>query len=208
VPPHLPDDDQDRWQRLLREAQAGSQKALGELLEGSRRQLLHAANRALPDELRAKAEASDLVQDTFLEAHQSFRFFRGQTYEDLLGWLRRILHNNCLNFVRDYRDRGKREVSREIPLPGEGERQGAEPLVADDPSPSSDAGHREDADALRQAIARLPPHYREVIQLRHFDGLSFAEVARRMGYSEEAARKIWSRALERLTREGGAPRGV
>jgi RNA polymerase sigma-70 factor (ECF subfamily) len=183
----------------LREAQAGSREALGQLLECSRRRLLHAATQELPDELLSKGGASDLVQETFLDAHQGFRLFRGQTFTDLLGWLRRILTNNCLTFVRAYRERSKRQVGREVPLLGEGEREATELLPpADDSSPSSAAGRREEAEALQKAIARLKPHYREVIQLHHFEGLTFAQVARRMGYSEEAVRKIWSRALLRL----------
>jgi RNA polymerase sigma-70 factor (ECF subfamily) len=206
MPPHFPDDDE--LQRLLREAQAGSREALGRLLECCRRRLLHAANRELPGDLQSKGGASDLVQETFLDAQQGFRLFRGQTYADLLAWLGAILRNNCLTFVRAYRRRAKRQIDREMRLPAEGEREAKERLPAEEPSPSSDAGRREDADALRQAIARLPPHYREVIQLRHFDGLPFAEVARQMGYTEEAVRKIWSRALQRLAEDGGGRRNA
>src|SRR5262249_2499877 len=83
--------------------------------------------------------------------------FRGQTFTALLAWLRRMLRNNCLSFVRAYRERGKRQISREVPLAGGGEPEGTELLPADDPSPSSDAGRREDAETLREAIAVAAP---------------------------------------------------
>jgi RNA polymerase sigma-70 factor, ECF subfamily len=47
-------------------------------------------------------------------------------------------------------------------------------------------------------LARLPPHYRDVIVLRNLEGLAFPEVARRMGRSPGAVRILWLRALDHL----------
>jgi RNA polymerase sigma-70 factor (ECF subfamily) len=196
VQPKPPNQNHDRLEQLLREAQAGSREALGQLLQGCRGILHHSASRQLPDDLQAKGDASDLVQETLLDAHQGFEQFRGRTVADLFGWLFQILRTNCLGFVRAFRGRGKREIAREVPLPEQ--KNGELPLPADESSPSSNVARREGAEALREALGQLPPHYREVIQLHHYEGLPFAEVGRRMGYSEEAIRKIWSRALERL----------
>src|SRR5262249_40793654 len=50
--------------------------------------------------LRAKMDASDLIQQTLLEAYRDFSHFRGTTEAEWLAWLRRILAHNAANFVR------------------------------------------------------------------------------------------------------------
>jgi RNA polymerase sigma-70 factor (ECF subfamily) len=150
--------------------------------------------------LQAKADESDLVQDTLLQAHKDFPAFRGQTSASLYGWLRGILHHLCLQFVRRFRDGSNRQSSREVPLP---HKKAAESLVADDSTPSQTAARQEEADLLRETFLRLPPHDQQVIALHYFKELSFAEVGRQMGSSEEAARKLWGRAVDRLAAEGG-----
>src|SRR6516225_2661748 len=102
--------------RRLAEARAGSREALGQVLETFRGYLLLIADRELEPELRAKGGASDLVQETFLEAQRDFSRFHGNSAEELRAWLRRLLLNNVANFTRQYRERAKREVGREIPL--------------------------------------------------------------------------------------------
>lgn len=64
--------------------------------------------------LRAKADASDLVQQTLLEAYRDFGQFRGRTEAEWLAWLRRILARNAAEFVRHYRLTGKRQTAREV----------------------------------------------------------------------------------------------
>jgi RNA polymerase sigma-70 factor (ECF subfamily) len=107
-----PNDPTDR----LAAARAGSQEALGEALEACRHYLLLIADRELDPDLRAKGGASDLVQETFLEAHRDFPRFEGKTESELLAWLRQLLLHNLSNFTRRYRATAKREVTREIPL--------------------------------------------------------------------------------------------
>ena len=102
--------------RLLAEARNGSPAALGEALEACRAYLLTVAGQELDPALCAKAGASDLVQQTFLEAQRDFGRFDGTTEEELLNWLRRVLLNNVSNFARAYRATGKRNVGREIEL--------------------------------------------------------------------------------------------
>lgn len=69
------------------------------------------------------------------------------------------------------------------------------------PSPSRAAAEREQAEALRRAVARLPDDYRRAVTLRYVDGLSFEAVGRELGRSEEAARKLWTRAMDQLRRD-------
>src|SRR5436309_671969 len=110
-----PGPDLEGW---LTEARAGSQEALGQALEACRGYLLLVARREMGEELLAKGGASDLVQDTLLDAVRDFGRFGGVTRDDLLRWLRRLLLNNLVDFVRQYRDTEKREAAREAPLIG------------------------------------------------------------------------------------------
>src|SRR5262249_14287737 len=77
--------------QLLAAARGGSREALGEALESCRAYLLYVAQREMAPELQAKGGASDLVQETFLDAQRDFDRFRGATEEELLAWLRRLL---------------------------------------------------------------------------------------------------------------------
>ena len=67
-------------------------------------------------------------------------------------------------------------------------------------TPSQKAMRREQTQQLAEALNRLPDDYREVILLRHLEGLPFAEVARRMQRSLDSVDKLWVRALARLRR--------
>jgi RNA polymerase sigma-70 factor (ECF subfamily) len=191
--------DVGRW---LPEARAGSREALGEALDTFRTYLLLVANRKLDPELRAKGGASDLVQETFLEAQRDFAQFQGATGDELQAWLRQLLLNNVANFARRYRDTDKRNVSRELAIERETPSGAADrELLADTPSPSGQAIAHERTAAIEQAVGRLPEDYAQVITWRYREGLAFDEIAQRMNRSENAVRKLWFRAIERLQEE-------
>jgi RNA polymerase sigma-70 factor (ECF subfamily) len=192
------------WAENLVAARAGSSEALGRLLDDFRPYLLAVAGSALDTDLQAKAGASDLVQESLLEAQRDFTGFAGQKRDQLQTWLVRILLRNVQNFRRLYRDTGKRDVGREVPLPAHG--MNALPgdcLATNDSSPSGNAARGEKEDRLRRALAQLPGHYRDVIAWRHRDGDSFAAIGARLGRTAEAARVLWGRALLRLKDELG-----
>ena len=70
----------------------------------------------LESRLKAKADPSDLVQQTLLEAYRDFDQFRGSTEAEWLAWLRRILAHNAAQYVRHYRGTEKRQLGREVAL--------------------------------------------------------------------------------------------
>lgn len=181
-------------------ARHGSQDALGQVLEYCRSYLLAVANAQLEPDLQAKAGASDLVQDTFVEAQRVFAGFRGQTEEELLSWLRQILLHNLADFRRSYRASKKRQVQREVSLdtPREDKRLGG--LVDQGSSPSKRARTRERDAALERALEQLPESYRQVIQWRSLERCSFEEIGQRLRCSAGAAQKLWTRAIEKLQR--------
>lgn len=186
------------WERCIREARAGSADALGRLLEVSRPFLLNIAAAELAPDLRAKASASDIVQDTCCDAQRGFPTFSGAGEVEVRAWLRQVLLNNLGDFRRRFRDAERRAVGREASLEEANAGRQAQELADDTPSPSSYARRREEAVLVEAALANLPEHYRQVIYLHHRDRLSFAEVGRRMGRSEAAVQKLWERAVEQL----------
>jgi RNA polymerase sigma-70 factor (ECF subfamily) len=195
--------DVARW---LPAARAGSAEALGRALETYRPYLLGVAQRELAPGLRSKGGASDLVQETFLEAQRDFAGFHGASEEELRAWLRRLLLNNLANFARRYRDTDKRDVGREVPLqPGSASGPPGDALPADVPSPSAEAVEHEQAAALRRALERLPEDYRQVLRWRYEEQRSFGEIAALLQKTPNAARKLWARALERLQKEMEEP---
>ena len=190
--------------QLLTAARAGSPEALGQVLETFRAYLLLVADRELDPEVRAKGGASDLVQDTFLEAQRDFDRFQGTSAEELRAWLRRVLLNNVANFTRQFRQRVKRDVGREVSLEagGSSHERGAG-LAADTVSPSDAALAQEQAQALARAMERLPEDYRQVLALRHEEQLTFEQIGQKMERTANAARMLWLRAVERLQKEMG-----
>jgi RNA polymerase sigma-70 factor (ECF subfamily) len=193
-----PTSDAERW---LPAAQAGSKEALAQMLEACRGYLLFIAAQELDPVLRVKGGASDLVQETILEAYRDFAGFQGGEAE-LLNWLRRLLRNNLANFARRYRDTGKRQMSAEIPLDGgDSSNLPARTLIGNDSTPSAHAMANEQAEAVEKALQRLPDDYRQVILLRYREELPFEEIGRLMGRSPNAVEKLWLRAVERLRLE-------
>src|SRR5262245_43271461 len=93
---------QSRPEQLLKLAQAGDRSALGRLLESYRNYLALLARGQIGQRLQGKVDASDLVQETFLEAHRDFGAFRGRNEREFVSWLRRILACNLANVVERY----------------------------------------------------------------------------------------------------------
>jgi RNA polymerase sigma-70 factor (ECF subfamily) len=196
-----PTSDKPDPEELLRRARAGSPAALGRLLELYDNYLGLLARVQLGRRLQGKAEAADLVQDTFLKAHRDFPRFRGQTEAEFVAWLRRLLATSFAALVRRYLGTQARDIRLERELGGELERSSHAldgGLIAPQSTPSQQASRREQAVLLADALRRLPDHYAEVIILHHLDGLSLAQVAQRLGRTEHSVEKLWTRALLRL----------
>lgn len=188
-------------EQLLREAQAGDAATLGQLLEHFRRYLALLARVQIGQRLQGKVDASDVVQETFLEAHRHFPQFRGRSEGELVGWLRQILAARLANLCRHYLGTQGRDVRLEREIEEGLDRSAAQldrGLVAPQPSPSRQAVQREQAVLLAEALSQLPEDYRDVLVLRHLEGLTFPEVARRLGRSEDSVSKLWMRGLARL----------
>ncbi|VTS05941.1 sigma-70 family RNA polymerase sigma factor [Tuwongella immobilis] len=188
----------DEFPRLLAAARAGDRSALGQLLSRVRAEMLRAAELAMPADLRPKASGADVLQETFLEAQQLIARFQGETFEQFQAWMRAVLRNKLADFERSYRKASKRSVAREYSL--ESPEMESTPIPESDPplTASGQVRAMEDAEALQRAMAQLPEDYQRILKLRNWDGLSFSEIGTIMNRSEDAARMLWGRAIERL----------
>jgi RNA polymerase sigma-70 factor (ECF subfamily) len=149
--------------------------------------------------LKAKVDASDLVQQTMLEAYRDFDQFAGSTEAEWLAWLRCILTRNAAEFVRHYRGTQKRQARREMPLQlGFDSAAPSLQPVAPGESPSDQLLRRERELLLADALMQLSEDHREVLYLRNLQRLPFDEVARRMERSRPAVQMLWMRALHKL----------
>jgi RNA polymerase sigma-70 factor, ECF subfamily len=192
----------EQARRLLAAARAGDADALGRLMELYRGYLLAVAGQELSAGALPKAGPSDVVQETFLVAHRLFANFQGEQGDDFRAWLRAILRNKVSELHGHYFGAQKRQAGREQSLDQSGEHgPWRETLAGGGSTPSGAAVRNEEEQRLEAALARLPELSRQVIVWRKWDGLSFAEIGHRLGRSEDAARMLFGRALERLQQE-------
>ena len=183
---------------LLQKARAGDESARDRLFQACRNYVAIAARSEMASWLKAKVDASDLVQQTLLEAHRGLENFRGTTEAEWLGWLRRILVHNAADYVRRFHGVEKRRAGREIPLTPDDSDRSDLGLAAEDESPSQLLMQKERQLQVADAVAQLPEDYQEVVILRNIQQLPFDEVAERMGRSRPAVQMLWMRAIKKL----------
>lgn len=179
--------------RLLLAARDGSSEALGELLERVSARLLAFIRLRLGPGLRAHMESRDILQLTLLKAFQGVDRLEASDSGSLMAWLARI----ALNQIRDQAEhhrRQRRDAALQVPL------DEATAAVADSVrSQASRVVLNEELARLEGVLEAVDEHYREVILLRHFEELSFKEIAQRLGRSPDACRMLLSRALAAVT---------
>ncbi|MBN2218486.1 MAG: sigma-70 family RNA polymerase sigma factor [Pirellulales bacterium] len=186
---------------LIRKARAGDAACRDGLFALCRSYLGVVAQAQIETWLRAKVDASDVVQQTMLEAHRDFARFDGASEKEWLGWLRGILKHNLADFVRHYRGTAKRQTRREVRWRDPAASTlapGAPEPAAPGATPSQEVARMDNELRVAAALAELPDDYREVIALRNFQRLPFSEVAQQMNRSRPAAQMLWMRALKRL----------
>jgi RNA polymerase sigma-70 factor, ECF subfamily len=191
----------EHFQAAVEGAHRGSLTALGALFEECRDYLLLVANRQLGGGLQAKIGASDLVQETFLQAQEIFGRFEGHSKDELLAWLKRILEFKLAQATRTFVATQMRQAGLEVPIDFVAGRLVSDVRRPDQPTPGSWARRSENQQKLVRALDRLPPDYRLAIGLRSFEHKSFAELGATLQRSAAAARMVWVRALAQLELE-------
>ena len=151
-----------------------------------------------------KFDASDIVQQTLLEAWKGEENFAGETKGERIAWLRTILGRVISREVRHYTGNQKRDPARELELQNSLDQSSMmleKMLAGDEKTPSVNADNREQQMIIADVLEALPKGYREVIVLRNLQGHSHAEVAAKLGRTESAVRMLWLRALKQIRSE-------
>jgi RNA polymerase sigma-70 factor, ECF subfamily len=161
--------------------------------------LLLLARLGLGDRPRAKIDASDVVQQTLMEAHRKRDQFRGGD-DQLLPWLRKLLACTLADAIRTL-NRAKRDPARErtieASLDQSSERLEAW-LAADHTSPSQHAVRNERLAQLAEALAKLPDAQRDSLLQRYGEGATVAEISQRLGRTPLAVAGLLKRGSARL----------
>lgn len=151
--------------------------------------------------LGRKFSASDVVQQTMLEAWKNWDKFKGDEECQRRAWLRQILAHQLAHFARHYIGTQKRDIACERSIDvslAQSSIRLDQLLAADQSSPSRRAADNEQSLHLARVLEQLPEDYRQVIRLRNLEDLSHEEVARRMNRTVGAVRMLWLRALSAL----------
>jgi RNA polymerase sigma-70 factor (ECF subfamily) len=146
--------------------------------------------------LQGKLDASDVVQESLLEAHRAAPRIRGQSDAEYRAYLRQVLLNNLADLTRRY-GAASRDLKRERSL----EESSAcllACLAADESSPSHHAAQQEQLWHLAGALAQLPADQRLAVELKHLHNWSMEAIAGHLGRTETAVGGLLYRGLKRL----------
>jgi RNA polymerase sigma-70 factor (ECF subfamily) len=193
-----PDSAQTRT--LLERARAGDRQAFEDLFARHRPYLRQLVELRLDPRLRPRVDPSDVVQEAHIEAFRRLGTYLEERPMPFRLWLRQIAHDRTLKAWRYHRGTARRALGREVPLPERSSLVLARRLLAGGSSPGRALDRGDLARRLRQAMAQLPEADREVILMRHFEGLSNQEVGCLLGLEPGTVSKRHGRALLRLHR--------
>ena len=184
---------QREWPELVQAARNGCDIALSEIISRLQGYLLLIANGEMRENVQAKFGASDIVQNSLLEAHAGIDRFKGSTEAEMRAWLKQIVIHNLADEGRRYISTQARSVNRERSL-----ETLATPLGTENSGIGKAIELASDKLKLAEAVSALSARQQRVVEGRHRYGYSFKEIATQIGVAEVTARKIWARALEQL----------
>ena len=190
----------DDTRKLLALAKDGDQAAFEEIFRRHRAKLKRAIALRMDRRVAARVDASDVVQDTYLEAFKRLPKYLEKESMPFYLWLSWIAHDKVLMLHRRHLGADKRAVTHEVPLlpPNDSVTIVSVIIPGNEPSPSQALRQRELAEQLRRALGRLDSDERDLIFWRHFEKLSAREIAQFLNITEDAARKRYYRSVERL----------
>lgn len=155
----------------------------------------------LDPKLRQRLDASDIIQETFLEAFLRLEDYCHRRPMPFAEWLRTTAIQQLRIAVRRHKKTRMRSVSREVSYERSSIHLLADQLTAVHPRDEGRMQTGEQEESTRQALERLRPSDREILLLRYVNGLSNIDAANMLGISESLASKRHCRALIRLQKE-------
>ncbi|MFK7734877.1 MAG: sigma-70 family RNA polymerase sigma factor [Pirellulaceae bacterium] len=177
----------------------GDRAAFTELFEYRRELLVEEARRGLGMHLRRRLDASDVVQEVYLEATRRLAELAEVDIPQLV-WLRVLLKQKVVDLKRMHLGAAKRSISREQSLENRISDVDsiADQLVTSLTSPSMKACRNELREQIRTLLDELSIVDRQILVLRHFEGKSNREVAEKLNLSINAASNRYVRAIKRF----------
>src|SRR5215207_2693409 len=193
----------DSTKRLLDDAKTGDGSAVDRLLGEFREPLRQVINLRLDPVLARRVDASDIVQDVLIEANQRLTEYLKSPAMPFHLWLRHLAQDRIIDTHRRHRLAQRRSVDREQPIArptwaDESDASLVAQLVDTERTPTSEAIAHELRRRLEVAVDQLGEDDREVVLMRHTEGLSNQEVAHALSLTEAAASMRYLRALRRL----------
>lgn len=177
----------------------------GETLEGFRSYLRLLANLQLDKRIQGKVDASDIVQQTMMQAYKARDQFRGENDKQRAAWLRQILARNLLHASRDM-TRDKRDVRREQAMQAavnDSSLRLEKLLSGDEQTPSMKVQRGEEILKVAEAIEQLPEAQREALLMHYLEQKSLAEIAEQIGKTRGSVAGLVRRALAALRESFG-----
>jgi RNA polymerase sigma-70 factor (ECF subfamily) len=195
--------DADQTRSLLDRAKTGDAAAVDDLLAKHRDPLRRAVELRLDPALARRVDASDIVQDVLVEANRRLREYLKDPAMPFHLWLRHLAKDRLIDAHRFHRKAQRRSLDREqaVQPPAwatDSSVQLLAQLLDHEKTPASAALQQELQRRLRDAVSQLDDTDREVILMRHYEGLGNQEVAAALGLTEAAASMRYLRALRRL----------
>jgi RNA polymerase sigma-70 factor (ECF subfamily) len=184
--------DSDQTQELLQNAGQGDADAVNQLLDRHRDSLRRMVQFRLDRALAGRIDASDIVQDVLLEAHQRLADYISDAKLPFHLWLRQLAKDRIIDMHRRHRVAQRRSVDREQSLaaPDYAEHSSmdlAAMLKDQELTPAAANIRKELERRFLTAIDALDEDDREIIQMRHYEHLGNVEVAQALDISQPAA---------------------
>jgi RNA polymerase sigma-70 factor (ECF subfamily) len=191
---------------LLARAGDGDEAAVTELFSRYRKRLKQMIRIRLNRRLQARADESDILQETYTEAAKRLEEYLDRRPLPFFFWLRHITDEKIIDAHRRHLGAKMRDAAQEIslhrgPMPAARSASIAELLLGRLTSPSEAAIKAETRFRVQSVLNAMEPIDREVLALRHFEHLSNAEVAAALEMNESTASSRYLRALKRLKNE-------
>jgi RNA polymerase sigma-70 factor (ECF subfamily) len=188
---------------LFERLRVGDRGALAELFQRHRDRLRRMVELRMDARLQGKIDASDVLQDGFLDGAKRVESYLSDPRLPVFLWLRLVVSDRLAMVHRHHLGTKMRDVAQEVslyrdPLPRASSAALASMLLGRLTTPSNAAIRAEQILQIQEAVNSLEPLDREVVALRHFEQLSRAETAVVLGITEEAGAKRYIRALKKL----------
>jgi RNA polymerase sigma-70 factor (ECF subfamily) len=196
-------DDASEPEELLRRAKAGDEQALAALFTHYRARLKRLIHLRLDRRLSGRVDASDVLQEAYLEVHKRFAEYAREAPLPFYLWLRLVTGQKLTDVHRQHLGTQMRDAGQEVSLyrgalPQATSLALAAQLLGKLTSASRAAIRAEHKLLVQEALNSMDPLDREVLVLRHFEHLSNDETALVLGVKKATASQRYIRALRRL----------